>query len=154
LARLLVAAAWLALQIAFLPVVTRVAADSEPGLSTGDTAPEPAAEMSVTPPATPAEALSSGLGVVAGLVVSECGASPLSGCQGQAMPGVEVRVRSLAGELIASLRTADDGAFWAPLPPGSYMVEGVGSRPSILVDVRADEMVDVELVLPRPSQHP
>jgi hypothetical protein len=67
------------------------------------------------------------------------------------LPGVEVRIRALGGEPIANLRTAADGAFWTPLPPGSYLVEDVRSLRSVLVDVRAGEMIEVELALPRPS---
>jgi len=153
LATTLVAASWLALLVALLPAPT-AAADSESGPTLGDTGPAPAAATSVTPSLTPAQALSSGYGVVAGLVVNECGVSPLTGCQGQAVPGVEVLIRVPSGELITNRRTADDGAFWAPVPPGSYLVEGVRSVSSIPVDVRAGEMVEVEVVLPRLSQQP
>ena len=154
LATTLVAAGWLALLVALLPTPTGAAADSEPGPTLGDTGPAPAAATSVTPSLTPAQALSSGYGIVAGLVVNECGVSPLAGCQGQAVPGVELRIRAPSGELITNLRTADDGAFWAPVPPGSYLVENVRSVSSIPVDVRAGEMVEVEVVLPRLSQQP
>jgi hypothetical protein len=147
-------AAWLAVVLALLGAPIAATADSEPGSDLDGTGPSPAAEVRATPPLNPAQALSSGSGVVAGLVVSECGASPLSGCQGQAMPGVEVRIRTLGGETIANVRTADDGAFWVPLPSGSYLVEDEQSLRSIRVDVRAGEMTEVELALPRPSQQP
>src|SRR5439155_1252861 len=83
-----------------------------------------------------------------GLAIRDCGGSPLAGCQGQGMPGVEVRVRDPGGLLVATVHTEIDGYFSATIPPGSYTVEDTQSGRSVAVDVRADEVTPVELPVP------
>ena len=130
-----------------VPVLS-ASGDDEPVVTSSDAAPQDSADASSETSPTPRQALAANTGAVAGVVVRDCGVSALAGCQGQGIPNLQLRIRSAEGALAASVRTKSDGAFWAAVPPGSYVLQDENLQLSVPVDVRTGEVTQFEVSIP------
>jgi hypothetical protein len=121
------------------------AGDDEPvAISTDEESQDPGGGSSDTSPA-PRQVPALNSGAIVGVVVRDCGGSPLAGCQGQGIPDLELGVRSVDGVLAANLRTGADGSFWAAVPPGAYVLENENRQLSAPVDVQTGEVTHLEV---------
>jgi hypothetical protein len=124
------------------------AGDDEPAVTLSDAVPQdPRGASNETSP-TPRQVLAADTGAIAGVVVRDCGGSALAGCQGQGIPNLQLRVRRADGAFVASVRTSSDGAFWAAVPPGSYVIQDENLQLSVPVDVRTGEVTQFEISIP------